>query len=150
MGPVFLCQQFVSSSMEDEWPTVSPASTLSYWLSLSNYLSSSPSYSSLYLISPHALPSAHTLSSSLPFPQTHPLLCYVIDLILISFCFMTPSLLSQQRLILCGSGMCFDQILTSNLISDFSDTSLMRCLCPYFIFTSRLMFHWLDVEFALS
>lgn len=59
MGPVFLCQQFVSSSMEDEWPTVSPASTSSTGLSLSNYLSSSSVLPSLYVC---AILSAHMLS----------------------------------------------------------------------------------------
>lgn len=38
MGPVFLCQQFVSSSMQDEWPTVRPASTSSTSLSQITFL----------------------------------------------------------------------------------------------------------------
>lgn len=58
MGLVFLCQQFVSPSTEDEWPAVRPASTSPPAPTQITFLLLCPPLSSRlsYLISPHALP----------------------------------------------------------------------------------------------
>lgn len=58
MGPVFLRQQFVSPSTQDEWPAVRPASTSPPAPTQITFLLLCPPLSSClsYLISPRALP----------------------------------------------------------------------------------------------
>lgn len=122
MGPVSLCQQFVSSSMEDEWPTVNPGSTSSTGLSQITFLLLSPPLSSrlIYLISPHARPLHVPCHACFLLPILSS--AHVVDSILICLVSRPHSVhLSQQRAI---SGVCFDQILTSTLSAEFTDPSL--------------------------
>lgn len=109
-----------------------------YSPSLSNYLSSSPSSPSFlclhYLISPHALPLHLVIFTSfLPWPIFSTV--RLVDLILLSLVGDPPFplllFICHSKRLCYGYGMRFDQILTSNLISDFKG-HFIRMWCIYF------------------
>lgn len=108
-----------------------------------------------YLISPHALP-LHA-PCHLRCLLRRPVLshAHLVDLILLCLSGATlplarsPSSVTANSCLLCGSGLCSDQILTSNLISDCREAS-SKCdasirASPYLLFISCL-FQWLDVK----
>ena len=142
MAAVFLCQQFVSCSMEDEWPAVSPASTPSTGLSLSQITSLLLLRPPLSLLSylPTCSSSACTLSSSLPL--THPLSsAHFVDLIPppAAGVSVTPPISICHR----GSEESCDQIMTSNLKLRFQGAlrSNAAQIVRYLLLVNRLTSH---------